>query len=217
MQKNIYELNNENLKNENKQQLYKLAKKINSTIPYSKITKKQLINIIINNDVSDKSFIKKGNDFTQEYIINLKNQINYFKNESEKFKNLYIKLLENNQKQINNNNKINNNNNNNINIKCNMVKSDNFKSEFIKKDFKNNKNSLDPWEKLDKIKNNETTLSERIKQNSLITYINSLNKNHIKNLGFNSRKDYFINQLNLKKSKISLNSVKLKKTNTYIK
>ncbi len=219
MSKSKYNIND--LKKMRKTQLYVLAKNINSMVPYSKSTKNHLIDIIINNKTEINN-IKPNNvndtNYTPEYIENLLNQIEYFKKDSEMWRNKYINLLSNNNFQYNNINNsninnINNNNNSNIQTKIECIQT---KTDYKKTENRNNievKKKKSLWDKIDKPINDKRPMNIKIKENSLIDFINTMTRKDIEDMGFKSREEYYNNQLSLKKNKINIKSIKLKSIN----
>lgn len=208
---NLLSININNLKTMRKQKLYSLAKKINPLIPYSKSTKRQLIDVIINNKTDINDVIPNSScdiNYTPEYIENLIEQIDYHRKESEKWRDLYIELLINNKTNINQ-------------ISPNMIqlfnKIDNksiidcTQTTYRNKQTEKKEKPKGPWDFIKKKDNDKRSIGIRIKENSLIDHINNISRKEIEEMGFKSREEYFFNQLSLKKVKININSVKLKK------
>jgi hypothetical protein len=190
-----------------KPQLYSLAKKINNLMPYSKSTKMQFIDVIINNKTDISDIIPNNvndNNYTPEYIENLKEQIEYHKKEAEKWKNMFLEKIKNIQTNTAYTQPVYRKKQ--TITEC--LQDTNHKSPHIEK-----KKPKNAWDTIYKKQNDKRSLSIRIKENSLIDHINQLPRKDIENMGFKSRKKYFLNQLSLKKKKIDISSVKLKKIN----
>lgn len=191
---------------------------------------------------SDKIYNDQPIDYNDEYdypekyiqyllndIVELKNQILLERKETEKWRNKYIDQLENkcNQTQYSVKNPIENcspdminkmekfmNNFDNVQSQINSVKNPIEKIEKVIEKVSENKieKPFDLIPKIDK-KTSKLNISEIIKQNSLIDFINSLTKDKIEDFGHKTRRSYFENRLDqMKKERKCLFGANLNKS-----
>lgn len=225
--------NKDNLKQLKKTELYRIAKKYDQTIPYSKTTKTAFISLILdhikdNNDVSlngflpetDRNYQNSGRilevceNFNPEYIENLKEQVNYWKDKCNDWQEKYINIImvEKIQNQpIKNRIKISS-----IHKEIKKIKTETIRilPEKIQKKPEIKKTK---WSNLDKTEDIKLPKSQKIKENSLKQYINSTSKIEIEKMGFNSRSEYYENQLKIMNSRKNImHSIITKKLKKYI-
>lgn len=215
-----------------KSELYRLAKQIDPTVPYRRSTKQQFIDIIENNPIKfNKSIKEPSNDtcnYTEDYIqyiINenkeLKKQLEMERKETEKWRNKYIEHLENNLKSITNPLPIPIKNPPII-VEKPIEKPIEIQPIIVEKPIEKpiEKTIEKPFDLISKIdkKYSKLSISEIIKQNSLIEYVNSLSQKDILDFGHKTRREFFnsrITQMNKEKKSIfgaNLSKKRLKKT-----
>lgn len=180
------------------EQLYNLARKCNPKITMKGMTKKNYIKIISENnkfDAISKRFAIPNKRKGSEYKEDLKKQIEYWKEqaikereECEKWKLKYIELLENKSiMKKENEEKIEKK------IEPEKIKIV-IKTEEKKTIINKSSNPFELLKKIDK-KKSDKTLSDIIKENSLIDHINNMNEDEIKGFGYESRMSYFKSKL----------------------
>lgn len=206
----IYLNNNASMEKYNrmsKNELYQIAKTIDGSIPYSKSTKKVLLEFISENmnkldtvpDTISSNCVMVSDNYTAEYIENLLSQIEFHKKQAEKWQNLYISALieHNTLGTVPNHQKPQQTFTNPVHISKPVEIL--LKTEPIKSPIKPSK----PFDNLDESVHilNDTPTSQKIKEKSLLMAINMLTEKEIRDFGFDSRlKIYESRKKDIKKS-----------------
>lgn len=197
------------LKNLKKTTLYEMSKKIDPYVGYSSNTKKKLIELIMSSPIPiqiPSALNEKPieNDlYTREFIDNLKNQISFWKENSVMWQTKYIESISQNKIHENGLRKTTKN-------ITETEKKFSVKTEVIE---------TGPFSLIPKIENDDDNrpFSQRIKENSILEYVNTVSQKEIEKQGFKTRKDFYLCQIKKMKKESNLVSAisskkKLKKT-----
>lgn len=208
-----------------KNELYQIAKKYDVTISYRRTSKQKFIEIIMNhtNNIDDIKVHQQpieDNNYTEDYIQDLKNQIEYWKNqanseriESNKWRDKYYEQLERNQNSLPIitqllPNQPKNEYNDILNQMKQMMstmsmieqpKSNPLQIKVNEEPIEQPKVDNGPFAQIPKLdkKSSGKSIGEVIKINSLIEHTNKLSQKDIEDMKFKTRKEYYENQLKI--------------------